>query len=200
MHALIEKEKLYQAFIPFRDFLEQIYREMDQAFDQIAAQLGFVCNGCEQNCCRSRFYHYTYLEYLYLYEGIRRLEPVQRESIRQKAASMCWAEQSEEDQVRNHRMCLLNANDRCGLYLYRPMICRLHGIPYQLRRLGQDILFSPGCEAFERQRHIQADALLDRTPYYRQIAELEQKFKKEAGLGQKLKMTISEMILSFDGV
>lgn len=200
MHTLIEKDKLYQAVIPFRDFLEQIYREMDRAFDQVAAQLGFVCNGCEQNCCRSRFYHYTYLEYLYLYEGFSRLEPVQRESVRQNAVSMCWAEQSEEDQVRNNRMCPLNANNRCGLYPYRPMICRLHGIPYQLQRPGKDAVLGPGCEAFEQQRSSRSSTLLDRTPFYRQLAELEHKFKEEVVLGQKFKMTISEMILSFDGI
>ena len=70
MTALTKNERIRQAFIPLGNALIEIYAAMDHAYSVIADQLGFVCSGCEENCCRSRFYHYTYLEYFYLLEGV----------------------------------------------------------------------------------------------------------------------------------
>lgn len=186
MTALTQKERTCQTFLTLRNRLAEIYAGMDHAYGEAADRLGFVCSGCETNCCRSRFYHYTYLEYYYLQEGFNHLEPALRISVRRDAA------------IPSRRMCPLNREGRCCLYPYRPMICRLHGIPHKLQRPGQDLLYGSGCETFERERCDSEDIRFDRTPHYRQMAELELKFKKEAGLKLKLKMTVAEMITSFD--
>lgn len=198
MTALTKNEKIRRAFIPFRNTLIEIYAAMDHAYSVIADQLGFVCSGCEENCCRSRFYHYTYLEYFYLLEGVNQLEPARRLSVRQSAAKVRQEDLFKKNGIRNRLMCPLNLEGRCSLYPYRPMICRLHGIPDKLVRPGQELLCGPGCETFERERRNQNDIRLDRTPYYRQMAELERKLKQEAGVDLKIKMTIAEMIISFE--
>lgn len=197
MTALTKNERIRQAFIPLRNALIEIYAAMDHAYSAVADQLGFVCSGCEENCCRSRFYHYTYLEYFYLLEGLNQFEPALRLSVRRSAVKVRQEDLIKKNGVRNRPMCPLNLADRCSVYLYRPMICRLHGIPHKLERPGQEVLWGPGCETFERERCNQHDVRLDRTPYYRQLAELERKLKQEAGVDLKIKMTIAEMIISF---
>lgn len=198
MTALTKNESIRQAFIPLRKTLMEIYAAMDQAYSQIADQLGFVCSGCEENCCRSRFYHYTYLEYLYLLEGVSRLDPAERLSVRQSAATVRQADLLHTNGVRSRPLCPLNREGRCRLYPYRPMICRLHGIPHRLLRPGKEPLRGPGCDAFEKGRRNPSDVRLGRTPFYRQMAELEMKFEKGAGIDRKLKLTIAEMIISYE--
>jgi len=198
MTALTKNERIRQAFIPLRNALIEIYAAMDHAYSVVADQLGFVCSGCEENCCRSRFYHYTYLEYFYLFEGLNQLEPALRVSARRSAAKVRQEVLVKKNGSRNRPMCPLNLADRCSVYLYRPMICRLHGIPHELERPGQEVLCGPGCETFERERRKQNVVRLDRTPFYRQLAELERKLKQEAGVDLKIKMTIAEMIISFE--
>jgi len=198
MTSLTKNERIRQAFIPLRNTLIEMYAAMDHAYSVVADQLGFVCSSCKENCCRSRFYHYTYLEYLYLFEGINQLEHARRLSVRQSAAKVRQEDLLKQNSTRNRPMCPLNLEGRCSLYSYRPMICRLHGIPHKLQRPGQDPLCGPGCENFEQKRRNPNDVRLDRTPFYRQLAGLEWKLKQNAGIKQKLKLTIAEMIISFD--
>jgi len=58
-----EKDRIatpvYAAFI---DRLKQIYTAMDRAYDRAADPYGFTCDGCADNCCRTRFYHHTVIE------------------------------------------------------------------------------------------------------------------------------------------
>jgi Fe-S-cluster containining protein len=198
MTALTKNERIRPAFISLRNALIEIYAAMDHAYSGVADQLGFVCSGCEENCCCSRFYHYTYLEYFYLLEGVNQLEPVLRLSVRQSAAKVRQEDLVKKNGGRNRPTCPLNLEGRCSVYPYRPMICRLHGIPHKLERPGQEVLCGPGCETFEQGRRKQNDIRLDRTPFYRQLAELERKLKQEAGVDLKIKMTIAEMIISFE--
>ena len=55
--------------------IEDIYKQMDSAYDQVARCYGFHCRGCENNCCRTRFYHHTLAEIGYLFDGFRCLAP-----------------------------------------------------------------------------------------------------------------------------
>ena len=66
----IDKTKWHRhVYVPFLDRLEILFSEMDRKYDEVADFYGFVCTGCENNCCLTRFYHHSLLEYLYLYEG-----------------------------------------------------------------------------------------------------------------------------------
>ena len=65
----------------FIDRLKQIYAAMDQAYNRAAGHYEFVCDGCRDSCCRSRFYHHTIIEYDYLIEGLKTLNSEKREEV-----------------------------------------------------------------------------------------------------------------------
>jgi hypothetical protein len=89
-------------------------------------------------------------------------------------------------------MCALNEQGRCLLYAYRPMICRLHGIPHELRPPGKQPVFGAGCEEFVRLCGDKAYKTFDRTLFYQALADLERRFKEQSGFSGKFKKTVSE--------
>ncbi|MGD8303564.1 MAG: hypothetical protein PVI55_14210, partial [Desulfobacterales bacterium] len=93
-------------------------------------------------------------------------------------------------------MCPLNVDTRCILYPYRPMICRLHGIPHELKKPGKQGILGPGCDTFDKRCGHKPYIPFDRTPVYRDMAKLEQEIRQATRVQDKIKMTVSEMILS----
>jgi hypothetical protein len=92
-------------------------------------------------------------------------------------------------------MCPLNDEQRCILYAYRPMICRLHGIPHQLRRPDGQRQVGPGCGDFDRQCANSDPKLLDRTPLYIDLAALEKQLRRQLRFEGRIKMTIAQMMI-----
>jgi Fe-S-cluster containining protein len=181
------------------DRLQQIFAGMDQKYNQAAAYYGFVCNGCEDNCCLTRFYHHTYLEFLFIHDGYNKLELTERNVIRAKAEAVCRQTAQANDKAAVLRlMCPLNDAGRCLLYSYRPMICRLHGIPHELQKPGRPVCYGPGCGAFDERCSGRPYSKFDRTPFYFEMAGLENEFKKAVGLTEKIKLTIAEMIIRIE--
>lgn len=179
----------------FLDRLRRIFERMDGAYAEAAGQYGFDCKGCEENCCLTRFYHHTLLEYLYIKEGFEALDPDARELASERAGHVIRETAEVDARGETPRiMCPLNENGRCILYGRRPMICRLHGIPHELRRPGFDAVRAPGCDAFTDECGSQAYITFDRTPFYKEIAMLEQELRKESGVKEKIKMTVAEII------
>jgi len=179
-----------------KDRVEQLFERMDNAYDRAAEQSGFVCNGCENNCCMTRFDHHTLLEFLYLREGLARLPSGLRETLRQRALAVM--EQAADLQRRRKAvrvMCPLNEDGRCILYAHRPMICRLHGIPHALRRPDGTVQTGPGCDDYYAQCGASTRNRLDRTPLYVAMAQLEQLLRTELRFDRKIKMTVAEMIV-----
>ena len=174
----------------------RLFAQMDTAYDRMAATAGFVCNGCEDNCCRTRFYHHTLVELLYLHSGLADLpHPLQRR-IREQARSAARRMEMLELEGRPLQvMCPLNQQGRCILYGHRPMICRLHGIPNALRRPDGRILTGPGCDDYYRQCGPAGGGQLDRTPLYAAMADLERRLRDRLGFGSKIKLTVAQMIL-----
>lgn len=172
--------------------LEQLLDRMDAAYGQAAAKAGFACRGCEQNCCRTLFFHYTLAEYVYLKTGLEDLPAVERQAIRQRAEAI------PDPAATAGVMCPLNAADRCLLYAHRPMICRLHGIPHRLRRPDGQQRIGPGCDDFHRQCGQGEHPLLDRTPLYVAMARLERALRERTGYGGRIRMTVAQMILAVE--
>ncbi|MFO7712866.1 hypothetical protein [Desulfosarcina sp.] len=180
--------------------LETLFLEMDRAYAAVADQYGFRCDGCADNCCLTRFHHHTLLEYLYLVEGMRTLESGVRRTLQKNASavSACMSAADGCDETLRI-MCPLNRDGWCSLYRYRPMICRLHGIPHELQRPGGGIIKNPGCNPFlERCRESgKTDYIrFDRTPFYRQMAMLERDLRRETGYTEKLRLTIAQMLVT----
>ena len=174
-----------------------IFEQMDRAYDAAAKASGFVCNGCTDNCCMTRFYHHTLLEVLYLKAGLASLSPEGLAKVRGLAESVvAQTAELEKDDRPVRIMCPLNEADRCILYAHRPMICRLHGIAHTLRRPDGRIQTGPGCDDFYIQCGLSTEGLLDRTPLYVAMAKLERQLREELGFGRKIKMTIAEIILN----
>ena len=183
---------------PWLDKLTVVFNAMDAGYEQAAGQYGFVCRGCEENCCRSRFYHHTLLEYMAIYTGYSCLAAEERQQVIARASAYC-RQQAEADAngAAARAWCPLNAEGRCMVYELRPMICRLHGIPHVLRQPGGRTVQGPGCEYFRSLQKTGSDACLDRTPFYRAMAGLEKEFRTTLEANVKFKQTIAEMILSF---
>jgi Fe-S-cluster containining protein len=174
----------------------RLLAQMDAAYSRMAKNAGFVCNGCEDNCCLTRFFHHTLMELLYLQSGLAALPPLQQRRIRDRAQAAARQMDALEQHGRPVRvMCPLNEQGRCALYAYRPMICRLHGIPNALHRPDGRILTGPGCDAYYLQCGPEGRDPLDRTPLYTAMADLERRLRRRLGFSGKIKLTVAQMIL-----
>lgn len=179
--------------------IADLYDRMEKAYDIVARQLDFTCDGCPDNCCDSYFQHHTYVEWAYLWVGLLELEPERRAAIESRAAD--YAAACEKALVRGERpqrMCPLNEKGRCGLYLHRLMICRMHGVPSSLTFPNGKVQKFPGC--FRCQEIVgerQAVPTVERASLFRELVALEQELLGEQqGQLPKLKKTIAEMILA----
>lgn len=108
-----------------------------------------VCSDGCSGCCRSLF-DITLLDACYLRSGFEALDPQHRRSVQRKAEKrltdikLIWPDfsipyilnarpdtvwQQIMDDADETPCVLLGDNGRCLTYEYRPMTCRLHGIP-----------------------------------------------------------------------
>ena len=177
--------------------LHDLFSAMDQAYSRAARHYQFQCDGCTDNCCLTRFYHHTYLEYYYLGRGFEKLDFRKKNRILSKAEEVCREFANADNRKMPVRlMCPLNNDSRCILYPYRPMICRMHGIPHELHKPGQKVIHGPGCGTFHDRCSDKGYAKFDRTPFYMEMVRLENKFKQTTGVDGRIKMTVAEMIVS----
>jgi len=180
----------------FFDRLKQIYAAMDLAYDRAAGHYGFACDGCPDSCCRSLFYHHTIMEYGYLVEGLKTLDRGKLKEVKNRALhAVVETAEAGRTGTAVRIMCPLNFDELCILYSYRPMICRLHGVPHELQKPGQNPVHGPGCGTFDRRCSHQKHFKFDRTPFYRDMAVLEQEVRQAMGTNKKIRMTVAEMIL-----
>ena len=185
-------------FADFTERLKQIYAAMDDAYSTAADHYDFTCDGCRDNCCQTRFYHHTIIEYAYLKEGFATLRPeTQSEVISRAAIVVDTIEKADVTREAVRMMCPLNVDTRCILYPYRPMICRLHGIPHELKKPGQDGIRVPGCDTFDSRCSHRRYLQFDRTPFYGAMAGLEIELKQALDFSAKFKMSVAQMLLNF---
>ncbi len=176
--------------------LAGIYETMDDAWNLAAAHYGFVCNGCDDNCCESEFYHHTFVEKAYLLSGISNLDPAAKKRIQERAKTVLSKLTSALKKGESLRiMCPLNEKGRCILYLFRPMICRLHGIPNELKKPGRTAVKGPGCDAGKELFTLKPYTTFDRTPFYTKMAMLEMDYRKTTEKTGRVNQTIAEMLI-----
>lgn len=143
--------KVNSALEPIVEKYVQLLKGVDQWFSRSATAAGHAVQcgkGCS-SCCRGLF-DITLLDAFFLRQGIDSLAPRLREVVHARIASqlqilqLTWPGVSppyiinvlqEEDLDRlmpeeDDTPCpLLGADGLCLVYEYRPMTCRLHGIP-----------------------------------------------------------------------
>lgn len=183
---------------PWATQLTALWADMDGGYTAAAEQYGFECRGCADNCCQTRFYHHTLLEYLYLLKGYQQLDSGLQKELRQRAQVVsAYQARADRDVRHDDHMCPLNMGGYCRLYAQRPMICRLHGLPHELHPGNGRVVRGPGCSRFAEQCGERPYVLLDRTPFYARMAELEKGLRQATGYRLKIKMTVAEMVSGF---
>lgn len=182
-------------YAPFLDKLAMIYEDMDHDYKTASGYYGFTCSGCNDNCCYTRFYHHTFLEYLYILKGYNGLGHDKKSEVKDRALEVAGKTVEADKKGSPVRlMCPLNFDGLCILYDFRPMICRLHGIQYELLKPGQSVTYSPGCEAFMTQCKSKDYFTFDRTRFYIRMSKLERELRQAIGARQKIKLTIAQML------
>lgn len=198
MNPVIEKIRSCEEKLSlFMERLEVMYKKMDGKYNEAANYYGFFCGGCEDNCCFTRFYHHTFVEYLYILKGFKTLGQGNQAEIREKAL-LVWRQTAELEKsgLPVRLLCPLNYKGLCALYSYRPMICRLHGIPHELIIPGREKILSPGCKEFMSRCGEKEHVNFDRTPFYTEMASLEKEFKAAFGISERIKLTVARMLAS----
>jgi len=137
-------------FTPYFKKYEEILKVADQVFDRVEKEYA-ACVKCKIGCadCCHALFDLTLIEALYLnhkfnseFEGLARKERLARANkvdrqinkIKRKAFGDLRAGKDENeilaDLARERARCpLLNKEDTCELYPYRPVTCRFYGIP-----------------------------------------------------------------------
>jgi len=185
-------------FLPFQLRLDELFILMDKKYKGAADYYVFNCKGCKDNCCLTRFYHHTLLEYIYIQKGFDTLDKEQQIEAKKRAdASVGLMFEAEKNNTPFRVMCPLNIDGMCMLYDYRPMICRLHGIPHELYTYHKGIIKSPGCDTFIKKTKVKGYYKFDRTPFYTGLAELEKDIRVLSGIKSRVKMTIAQMLRNF---
>lgn len=181
---------------PYLQRLSEVYRDIGDVYDRVAGHYGgFSCEGCRDNCCSTVFYHYTLIETLYFLKGFRTLsEGRMTEAVAEARRYLAVLERNPGRETALSLMCPVNFEGLCGVYEYRPLICRIHGLPAFLDSRRGDVQRWKGCLRFQELHGAGIDREIDRTPFYSTIAGLEIELRKSIGDFSRSRRTIAHMI------
>jgi len=137
-------------FTPYFLRYEALVTMADAAFERVKAEFG-ECVSCRQGCadCCHALFDLTLIEAIYINNHFYRVHDGEmRQKLLAKAdqadrqvylikkrAYRNYREGTDENEILAHlaterlRCPLLNDQNRCDLYEYRPITCRLYGIP-----------------------------------------------------------------------
>ncbi len=188
--------------IDIGNYLEElygVYRDIDRAYQEVARRYDFSCQGCEDNCCRSVFYHYSLIEYFGVLEGFDALpEDSRNEALHRARDYVAELNRMRTRETEMKRMCPLNFDGLCIIYEHRPLICRVHGVPGILRHPLKGTRAFSGCQRFEKLHGSDIPHPLDRTEFYTKIATIETRLRAEMDYMLRFQKTIAEMLLNRD--
>jgi Fe-S-cluster containining protein len=181
--------------------LKELFKEIDLVYSNTAENLGFSCNGCDgEKCCTVDLIVHTSAEQLLIKRGVVSLDTDLQNQIIARASSIKRAKEANphSEQYRS-AICALNFDGLCALYDHRPMICRLAGIPHKIIRPDGSQITGPGCNIFhEKCADKTPEHIIDRSPFYKRMAQLETEAVKETGHRTTPK-TIAEIIWETKG-
>lgn len=155
---------------PFFNKYEALVEIADRTFRRISTDFG-DCVACNQGCCDCchAMFDIPLIEALYLHrrfrteadekkrEGLleiaartdRKIYRIRRAAIKAAAESGRRKELLSTMSTERVRCPLLNSGNRCNLYAYRPITCRLYGIPTAIEGIGKTCglsRFKPGVQ------------------------------------------------------
>ncbi|MDD3471240.1 MAG: hypothetical protein PHS86_00510 [Syntrophaceae bacterium] len=176
--------------------LVEVYGQMDSAYADASREAGFSCAGCNGvKCCTVDLIVHTFAEMLFLRRGFRTLKISVQKHIKERCREILKAKATDPLGMEyRESVCALNLDGLCVLFEYRPMICRLAGIPHIIRRPDSSLKQAGGCTRFEDQiKPVFPDIVIDRTSFYQQMAQLEIYAVQEIG-NRTVSRTISEIL------
>lgn len=175
--------------------IKAVFDSMEMDYRSVAEHYAFTCEGCPDNCCSQRFHHHTHAEYHYLLEGLRLADPELARQILVKARIVVESYAHEAASGTQLRlMCPVNFDGRCELYMHRPMICRMHGLPHRFRMPDGREQRGGGCAIFS-ERVAKVDWTVNRTPHYSALARIESELRKGTLARGKYAKTTAQMIM-----
>jgi Fe-S-cluster containining protein len=175
--------------------LYEVYEDIDNAYNESARYYQFSCEGCEENCCNTVFYHHTLIEYFAVIDGFDSLpEDVKEEALGRAKEYIKELNKYRGKEPLLKRFCPLNFDGLCMIYKSRPLICRIHGLPGYFKHPTKGIQHFSGCKRFERLNNSSREKLIDRTKFYTQIATLESQLRRDMNYVIRFQKTIAEMI------
>ncbi|GBD98630.1 hypothetical protein BMS3Abin07_00654 [bacterium BMS3Abin07] len=182
---------------PYLNRLAGVYKEIDNEYERVAGLYdNFSCEGCENNCCDTVLYHHTLIENLFLIEGFGEIDDDRKKEIISRAKDYV-KELSKRpfDMTGLSIMCPMNFNGLCSIYEYRPLICRIHGLPAMLKSPQGGVQHWKGCLRFQDMHGQNISHEIDRTPFYTKIAFIEGDLRKEMVFMPNHKKTIADMVI-----
>lgn len=164
--------------------LAELYRNIDSTYEAVVGEVGFSCGGCDGvKCCTVDLSLHTLIEMLYLRRGLNALGTSRKQNILQRCRQIVHDKRDDPwGSAYRSAVCALNFEGLCSLYEYRPMICRLAGVPHIIARPDGTTVESGGCVRYEN------DILpghpgprIDRTQFYRDMASIEMEIVRSRG-------------------
>jgi hypothetical protein len=177
--------------------LEELFAKIDAAYAERADVYGFGCSGCDQTCCSERFHHHTLAEILLLEKGIAGLDAEKRGLFFTRAAEAVRCADSSRTVL-----CPLYTEEGCGLYASRPLICRLHGIPYDYAPPGKAPQRGGGCHRFDDEIESAGTPYIpfERTVWFSGMADIEIALRRRLKYGKRLSMTVAEILAGMEEI
>ncbi|MGE5239862.1 MAG: hypothetical protein ACM3ON_13800 [Chloroflexota bacterium] len=175
--------------------LEQIYGAIDSFYAAAQNHYRFSCSGCTDSCCATKFSHHTLIEEHYLAQGLLALDEAERDEVLARAEHVVGVYALSPDDVRI--ICPLNVEGLCTLYQYRPMICRMHGVPYEVARADGSVEFGGGCHRFMSEKAHDGTHyfMFSRTMFYSEMARLEGDVRVRLAFQGRVDKNVAQMIV-----
>lgn len=112
--------------ILFCFYLDKIEAKLKKFFD---SQKEYICckEGCSK-CCENGVYPCTELEYQFLKLGFDHLDFETRNTVIENISKIKQTISENDGKISNYT-CPFLINNRCSVYFFRPLICRVFGLP-----------------------------------------------------------------------
>ncbi|HMK34446.1 MAG TPA: hypothetical protein VK463_05220 [Desulfomonilaceae bacterium] len=156
--------------------LAELNRVIDSAYCKAGRSVAFSCEGCDGvKCCTVDLNLHTFIEMLYVRRGFNTLDKTLQETVLERSHAIVAAKRQDAlGEAYRNSVCALNFEGSCLIYAYRPMICRLAGIPHHIVRPDGRTIESGGCSRYQNEiQPLHPQLKIDRTNFYREMASIE---------------------------